>query len=50
MNNDDIEDDLVREITDFMVSKCGVIYGKRGAQRVKNSIEKNNKEKSDNNE
>ena len=30
-----------------MVSKCGVIYGKRGAQRVKKSIEKNNKEKSD---
>lgn len=50
VNNNDIEDDLVREITDFMVSKCGVIYGKRGAQRVKKSIEKNNKEKSDNNE
>lgn len=31
--------DLVSEITEFMVSACGKIYGKRGAERVKQILE-----------
>lgn len=42
VNTQDNEDDLVQEITDFMVSVCGKIYGKRGAQRVKQQLEENN--------
>ncbi len=34
-NNTDVDDDLVTEITEFMVSACGRLYGKRGAERVK---------------
>lgn len=38
VNNNDVEDDLVTEITEFMVSACGRLYGKRGAERVKNVL------------
>lgn len=44
INDDELEDDLVTEITEFMVSRCGKIYGKRGAKRVKEAL----KEVSDN--
>lgn len=36
------------EITEFMVSECGRLYGKRGAERVKNILKEESKE--DNNE
>lgn len=36
--------ELVTEITEFMVSKCGQIYGSRGAERVKQQLEQNNAE------
>lgn len=39
VNNNDVEDDLVTEITEFMVSACGRLYGKRGAERVKNILQ-----------
>lgn len=38
IDDSELEDDLVKEITDFMVSACGRIYGKRGAERVKNQL------------
>lgn len=38
VNNNDVEDDLVTEITEFMVSACGRLYGRRGAERVKNIL------------
>lgn len=48
VNDNDVEDDLMTEITEFMVSECGRLYGKRGAERVKNILKEESKE--DNNE
>ena len=33
INNDEVESDLVRELSEFLVSKCASIYGKRGARK-----------------
>lgn len=38
VNDNDLEDDLVTEITEFMVSKYEKIYGKQGAKRVKEAL------------
>lgn len=38
INDNDLEDDLVTEITEYMVSVCGKIYGRRGAKRVKEAL------------
>lgn len=46
LKTDDVDDDLVTEVTEFMVSAAGRIYGKRGAKRVKEQLEKESKEKS----
>ena len=46
VNDNDVEDDLVTEITEFMVSACGRLYGKRGAERVKNILKEESKEDS----
>lgn len=43
VNDNDVEDDLVTEITEFMVSACGKLYGKRGAERVKNLLQEESK-------
>lgn len=43
VNDNDVEDDLVTEITEFMVSACGRLYGKRGAERVKNLLQEESK-------
>lgn len=48
VSDNDVEGDLVTEITEFMVSACGKLYGKRGAERVKNILKEESKE--DNNE
>ena len=40
VKNDDIDSDLVTEITEFMVSAAGRIYGKRGAKRVKEQLDR----------
>lgn len=45
VNDNDVEDDLVTEITEFMVSACGELYGKRGAERVKNLLQEESKGK-----
>jgi len=42
-NDNDVEDDLATEITEFMVSACGRLYGKRGAERVKNLLQEESK-------
>lgn len=33
INNNEVESDLVQEISEFLVSKCASIYGKRGARK-----------------
>lgn len=38
INDDELEDDLVTEITEFMVSRCGKIYGRKSAKRVKEAL------------
>ena len=38
INDDELEDDLSTEITEFMVSKCGKIYGRKSAKRVKEAL------------
>ena len=44
VNENDVEDDLVTEITEFMVSAAGRLYGKRGAERVRKNLEKTQEE------
>lgn len=44
VNDNDVEDDLVTETTEFVVSECGRLYGKRGAERVKNILKEESKE------
>lgn len=44
IKTDDVDNDLVTEITDFMVSAAGKLYGKRGAQRVKEQLERSQQE------
>lgn len=43
VNDNDVEDDLVTEMTEFMASKCGRLYGKRGAERVRNLLQEESK-------
>lgn len=43
VSDNDVEGDLVTEITEFMVSACGELYGKRGAERVKNILKEESK-------
>ena len=38
INDSDLEDDLVTEITEYMVSVYGKIYGRSGAKRVKEAL------------
>lgn len=44
IKTDDVDNDLVTEITEFMVSAAGKLYGKRGAQRVKEQLERSQQE------
>ena len=44
IENDELDDDLVTEITEFMVSAAGRLYGKRGAERVRKNLEKTQEE------
>ena len=44
IEKDELQDDLVTEITEFMVSAAGRLYGKRGAQRFKSNLETAQKE------
>lgn len=46
VGDNDVEDDLVTEITEFMVSACGRLYGKRGAERIKSILKEESKERS----
>lgn len=39
VDDTEIDDDLVTEITEFMVSACGRLYGKRGTERVKKLLQ-----------
>lgn len=43
VSDNDVEDDLVTEMTEFMVSECGRLYGKRGAERVRNLLQEESK-------
>lgn len=38
VNDHETGNDLVAEVTEFMVSACGRLYGKRGAERVKKAL------------
>lgn len=38
INDDELDDDLVTEITEYMVSVCEKIYGRRGAKRVQETL------------
>lgn len=44
IEDDELQDDLITEITEFMVSAAGRLYGKRGAQSVKSNLETAHKE------
>lgn len=44
VDDNDVENDLVTETTEFMVSECGRLYGKRGAERVKDILKEESKE------
>lgn len=46
VGDNDVEDDLVTEITEFIVSTCGRLYGKRGAERVKSILKEESQERS----
>lgn len=39
VNDDELHDDLATEITEFMSSVCGKLYGRRGAERIKNKVD-----------